>query len=227
MMRTTAFPISIIAWMAASGKIPARGVQRQELAVDPDIFMNELKKRGINLERYDTDALDAEGITSRVLNFLSQQIGHQEYDFITAWEVVEHIPFECLEAVFANVHTALRPGGLFRFSTPDFDAPLCQAYDFFNACPPFHLTVLSSFWLRNYFAQRPAWKLIEMKSNSDFLDDAVNWFEYGKKNCPEFQLRGLSAFLKRIFQSPHANELIRELLADGMGTEVVVTVQKQ
>lgn len=53
MMRTTAFPIAIIAWMAASGKISARGVQRQELAVDPDIFIAELKKRGIKLERYD------------------------------------------------------------------------------------------------------------------------------------------------------------------------------
>ncbi len=54
MMRTTAFPIAIIGWMAASGKISARGVQRQELAVDPDIFITELKKRGIKLERYET-----------------------------------------------------------------------------------------------------------------------------------------------------------------------------
>lgn len=53
MMRMTSFPIAIIAWMAASGKITARGVVPQELAVDPDIFITELKKRNVTIERYD------------------------------------------------------------------------------------------------------------------------------------------------------------------------------
>ncbi len=54
MMRTTAFPIAIIAWMAASGRIEKRGVVPQELAVDPDIFMAELTKRGIEIQRFDS-----------------------------------------------------------------------------------------------------------------------------------------------------------------------------
>jgi lysine 6-dehydrogenase len=54
MMRTTAFPIAIIAWMAASGRITKRGVAPQELAVDPDIFMAELSKRGIEVQRFDS-----------------------------------------------------------------------------------------------------------------------------------------------------------------------------
>jgi lysine 6-dehydrogenase len=49
MMRTTAFPAAIIAWMAASGKITERGVKPQEIAVDPSLFLPQLKKRGINL----------------------------------------------------------------------------------------------------------------------------------------------------------------------------------
>ncbi|MCP4684428.1 MAG: hypothetical protein GY867_03170 [bacterium] len=49
MMRTTAFPAAIIAWMAASGKISERGVKPQELAVEPSQFLPQLKKRGINL----------------------------------------------------------------------------------------------------------------------------------------------------------------------------------
>jgi len=49
MMRTTAFPIAIIAWMAASGQITERGVKPQELAVNPSLFIPQLKKRGINL----------------------------------------------------------------------------------------------------------------------------------------------------------------------------------
>jgi lysine 6-dehydrogenase len=49
MMRTTAFPAAIIAWMAASGQIEQRGTVPQEIAVNPGIFIPQLKKRGIFL----------------------------------------------------------------------------------------------------------------------------------------------------------------------------------
>ncbi|PWB70907.1 saccharopine dehydrogenase [candidate division GN15 bacterium] len=49
MMRTTSFPAAIIAWMAAGGQITARGVKPQEIAVNPSIFLPQLKKRGILL----------------------------------------------------------------------------------------------------------------------------------------------------------------------------------
>jgi lysine 6-dehydrogenase len=49
MMRTTAFPVAIIAWMACSGKIESRGVVPQEIAVNPAFFMAQLKKRNINI----------------------------------------------------------------------------------------------------------------------------------------------------------------------------------
>jgi len=47
MMRTTAFPAAIILQMAIDGRIAMRGVIPQELAVDSDQFVAELKKRGI------------------------------------------------------------------------------------------------------------------------------------------------------------------------------------
>ena len=49
MMRTTAFPAAIVAWMAAVGQIEARGVKPQELVVKPALFLPQLKKRGLNL----------------------------------------------------------------------------------------------------------------------------------------------------------------------------------
>ena len=49
MMRTTAFPAAIIAWMAAAGHIEQRGCKPQEIVVNPTIFLTQLKKRGINL----------------------------------------------------------------------------------------------------------------------------------------------------------------------------------
>ena len=49
MMRCTAFPAAIIAHMAASGQVSARGVKPQEIAVKPSLFFSQLRKRGINL----------------------------------------------------------------------------------------------------------------------------------------------------------------------------------
>ena len=50
MMRTTAFPASIIAQMMARGEVLARGATPQEKAIDPDKFVAELARRNINIE---------------------------------------------------------------------------------------------------------------------------------------------------------------------------------
>jgi saccharopine dehydrogenase-like NADP-dependent oxidoreductase len=49
MMRTTAFPASIIAQMMARGDVLMRGVTAQEMAIDPDKFVSELERRQIKM----------------------------------------------------------------------------------------------------------------------------------------------------------------------------------
>jgi lysine 6-dehydrogenase len=49
MMRTTAFPASIIAQMMAKGDVLSRGALPQEKAIDPKKFVDELTRRGIEL----------------------------------------------------------------------------------------------------------------------------------------------------------------------------------
>ena len=49
MMRTTAFPASIIAQMMARGEVLSRGATPQEKAIDPDKFVTELTRRDINI----------------------------------------------------------------------------------------------------------------------------------------------------------------------------------
>ncbi|MBX3293576.1 MAG: saccharopine dehydrogenase NADP-binding domain-containing protein [Acidobacteria bacterium] len=49
MMRTTAFPASIIAQMMAKGDVLSRGALPQEKAIDPQKFVDELTRRGIML----------------------------------------------------------------------------------------------------------------------------------------------------------------------------------
>jgi lysine 6-dehydrogenase len=52
MMRTTAFPASIIAQMMAKGEVLTRGATPQEKAIDPDKFVSELERRNINIMVY-------------------------------------------------------------------------------------------------------------------------------------------------------------------------------
>jgi SAM-dependent methyltransferase len=176
--------------------------------------------------KVDPDLADL-GIRSRALNMITEEIGTYEYDLITAWEVVEHIPFTLFHHLIAKIHKALKHKGFFIFSTPDFDSPLCQAYDFYNACPPFHYTVFGTKWLCDYFSKETAWELLAPRYNSDFLDDAEMWYDYAAKTSPSFQLRSLSHVLKTIFTTEYGNALKRHLLSKGWGTEVIITLRKK
>jgi lysine 6-dehydrogenase len=49
MMRTTAFPASIIAQMMAAGDVLVRGATPQEKAIDPEKFVTELDRRNIKI----------------------------------------------------------------------------------------------------------------------------------------------------------------------------------
>jgi lysine 6-dehydrogenase len=50
MMRTTAFPASIVGLMMARGQTTRKGAQPQERCIPPDVFMLELAKREIKVE---------------------------------------------------------------------------------------------------------------------------------------------------------------------------------
>jgi len=50
MMRTTAFPASIVTQMLASGAISKRGAVLQERDVPADMFLDEMQKRGIQIQ---------------------------------------------------------------------------------------------------------------------------------------------------------------------------------
>ena len=53
MMRTTAFPATIIAIMAAAGELKNIGCLPQEIVVDPALFIPQLRKRGIKLTSHE------------------------------------------------------------------------------------------------------------------------------------------------------------------------------
>jgi SAM-dependent methyltransferase len=170
--------------------------------------------------------LEDVGIRTRALNFLKEPIGSGSYDLITAWEVLEHVPFHRLSGVLDSIHRALAPGGFFVFSTPNFDSPVCRGMDFFAVCPPFHFLVFGERWLRRYFAQSAKWQYLPPRACSDFLDDALMWYDYGARTSPSLQLRATAEFLRAIFEQDPQSDLRRALLKKGFGTEVIVTLRR-
>lgn len=164
------------------------------------------------------------GIKTRALNFLAEPIGKNSYDLISAWEVIEHVPYEKLDAVFDNIYEALSPGGVFIFSTPDFDSALCQCNDFFAICHPFHYLVFGQKWLKEYFSAKKQWEVVSMQACSDFLDDSDMWCDYASKTAPSFQLRSVASLLKVLTTGDENKKL---LLDNNLGTEVMVTLRKK
>lgn len=167
------------------------------------------------------------GVRSRTLDFTNNTIGNREYDLITAWEVLEHIPYHKLSFVLHNIWQALSPGGFFVFSTPNFDSPLCKSFDFYALCPPFHYLVFGERWLRRYFADSAEFEIFDVKHCSDFLDDALNWYGYGAKTCPSMAMRGTAKVLQSLFEMDGDNTIRRRLAAAGMGTEIIMALRKK
>jgi SAM-dependent methyltransferase len=167
-----------------------------------------------------------EGVRARTLDFTRDPIGASQYDLITAWEVIEHVPYHKLEFVLKNIWEALTPGGYFVFSTPDFDSPVCKSFDFYALCPPFHYLVFGERWLRNYFSDSSQFEIFDVKHCSDFLDDALNWYGYGSKTCPSMAMRGTAELLRAVFEMDGDKSIRNRLAEQGMGTEIILTLRK-
>lgn len=176
---------------------------------------------------FEIKATASEGVNARTLDFTRNTIGKAQYDLITAWEVIEHVPYHKLQFVLENIWEALAPGGYFVFSTPDFDSPVCKSFDFYALCPPFHYLVFGERWLRNYFEDSNHFEVFDVKHCSDFLDDALNWYAYGSKTCPSMAMRGTAELLRAVFEMDADKRIRNRLAADGMGTEIIMTLRKK
>lgn len=176
---------------------------------------------------FEIKATASDGVQARILDFTRNPIGKAQYDLITAWEVIEHVPYHKLQFVLDNIWEALAPGGYFVFSTPDFDSPVCKSFDFYALCPPFHYLVFGERWLRNYFADSKQFEVFDVKYCSDFLDDALNWYGYGSKTCPSMAMRGTAELLRAVFEMDADKSMRNRLAAAGMGTEIIMTLIKK
>lgn len=171
--------------------------------------------------------LEKKGVNTRAINFLKEEIGYDQYNLITMWEVIEHITFDKLESVLQKINVALEKDGLFIFSTPDYGSAMCQAYDFYSACPPYHPLCFSKKWLELYLKENQQWEIVGVKSCSDFLEDMSMWMQYAQETSPAASLKGISTVLQCIFDDENHEDIIKKLLEKGLGTEVIFALKKK
>lgn len=169
--------------------------------------------------------LEKKGIKTCSLNFTNSPIGKNEFDLITMWEVIEHIHPEKLEFVFDNIANALAPGGMYVFSTPNFDSTLCRSFDFYSVCPPFHTFVFSERWLTDFFSVHTRFEIVKIGYCSDFLDDLNGWMDYAAQTAPSVSLRGFASFVKSLNTEAQADKT--KLAEIAKGSEVIYCLRRK
>jgi len=171
---------------------------------------------------------DHEDIEVLHLNFLKDDLGENKYDLITAWEVIEHVSFADLKVMLSNIHRALKPNGVFLFTTPDFDSPLSQIFDFWGMCPPYHPLVFSKSWKNYYFTNNDQFKILKIENESAMMEVFENWFGYWKDTSREFQSRATAKLLLEILRDEDAHrEFSKVVKKNEWGAEMIVALQKK
>lgn len=164
-------------------------------------------------------------IHTTALDFTQNDIGQGQYDLVTMWEVIEHVHALKLEYVFSNIGKSLKKGGRFVFSTPNFDSPLCKAFDFYSAAPPFHTFVFSETWLSRYFRNHAELEVEKIGYASDFFDDFTGWMDYASKTSPSLALRGFAEFSKALAGEGKVDKASLALRVKG--SEVIYCLKKK
>lgn len=161
-------------------------------------------------------------IESKVINFLKDKIGEKEYDLITAFEVVEHIPIIKMKNFFKNVYDSLKPGGFFLFTTPNFDFPLIKSFDFYVTYAPHHYSIFSESWLKKYISKNTDFLISKIDYGSDLID--AGFLEYNMDNNNTFQSRSSAKVLHSLLEKNKVNYNL--LLDKGFGSEVIFLLKK-
>ena len=159
-------------------------------------------------------------------DFTSTSLGNKEYDMVTMWEVVEHLKVSRLKELWTKIYQALKPGGFFVFSTPDFESEYAQTAEFWAAFVPHHMTVLSR------TALEPMWKkagfdLVAINAESLLFKDGYGDYDYMSSNSASLSGRGDAHILGNLLKVPALNDAHKAWMqSEGKGGEMIVCLQR-
>lgn len=172
------------------------------------------------------ELLDKHKVESINVNFLENDFG-KDYDLITMWQAIEHIPFEGIKPFFEHVKRSLRNGGYFVLATPDYDSPFCKVFDYHLMYPPQHQTILSSKWLERFVAENNLFRVVAKESACLTLELYEDWFSYYRKTSPNHQTRSMVEIFDMIHNNTGLFKSFEENISQNrLGSEVILFLQK-
>ena len=179
----------------------------------------------LEFEQRQAPMLESLGVVSLAGDLLAHSFEQGAYDAVTAWEVIEHLPPDRLHGFFQAVHRALRPGGFFVVSTPDFAAAASSVADFWAAFLPHHLTVLS--WpIIESLAERSGLSIVGRNSRS-LATRQSGYASYAARAGATRSVRGTSEVLARLLSDPAASKRAEALFSGvGGGSELIAVMRR-
>lgn len=190
----------------------------------------EIKRHNQNWDVHHSDIdikqhhyLSEVGVKSRFIDFVNGNIPQENFDLITAIEVIEHVDFEAFRSMLNKVQRALKKGGHFIFTTPDYDSPLCRGFDYFNCMAPQHQLVFRRSWLESYFEDsKNGFRIFSSTAGGELFESLDSFFHYYENTCPTDQYRSLASILKLLLKN-EANQKL--LFSKHWGSEVIMVLE--
>ncbi len=165
-------------------------------------------------------------VTSKSLNFLLENIGINEYDLISNWEVIEHLPIQKLKLYFKKIRNALTKDGIYVLSTPDFSNPYSKALGFWSAFPGEHLSVLSRKSLEPILNKSGLY-IFKEYHESVTLDFADRWFSYGADTNSTQSSRAQALIINDFLKDKKINNLFKDFRRkNNIGSEIILCMKK-
>ncbi|WP_421781046.1 class I SAM-dependent methyltransferase [Kiloniella litopenaei] len=203
-----------------------------DLGGGPGLFSVALKKSlpYWNIVHGDFDIrgggyLEDAGIELQALNLPDDAIGEQCFDIVTAFEVIEHFDYSGFKVLLRNISKALKPGGCFIFTTPDYDSPMLRAFDWFHIGHPHHPIIFRRSWLKRFFEEGVyGLKVINETGGDDFMRDRDGYFSYFSAVANNEQNKAIAELMGTILEDDNLTENLRKKF---MQTEIIMTLQKR
>lgn len=165
------------------------------------------------------------GIDAREEDVFACELPAGSYDLVSLWEVAEHFRYEDLGWFFRRAAGWLAPGGRLAMSTPDMDAALCRAIDFWAWFAPHHVTVLRLPILVE-LAEAAGLALEVALSESVILGPNRTDLAYAAGAHASMSARAEAGLLDSLLASEIGDAIRVELRRRGIGSELIAVFRK-
>lgn len=149
------------------------------------------------------------------------------FDIVSAWEVIEHLKLEDFRKFLEDTRNALKDGGYFIFSTPDFENPYTMALDMWAMAPGEHISVFSRRFLEPLL-NKARLTIVEEMHESVTLKLPNAWFAFGERTNVHFSSKGSAAIINDFLEDDVARERVRQNARDkNLGSELILVCRAQ